>query len=118
MATPSRLTGYQENEERMIRIFTLVSIVVSLALFAPYAFGANPGAAGPRSPVTAPPLDRAALADEVREEFVRVWRAYARYAWGHDELKPLSRAARDWYGESLLVTPVDALDTMILMHLP
>jgi mannosidase alpha-like ER degradation enhancer 2 len=29
----------------------------------------------------------------------------------------LSKAPRDWYGESLLITPVDALDTMLLMGL-
>src|SRR5581483_3028758 len=37
------------------------------------------------------------------------------YAWGHDDLRPLSKSPHDWYGQSLLMTPVDALDTMILM---
>ena len=36
---------------------------------------------------------------------------YRRYAWGHDALKPLSKAPHDWYAQSLLMTPVDALDT-------
>ena len=36
----------------------------------------------------------------------------SKYAWGHDELRPLTKTARDWYGPSLLMTPVDALDTM------
>lgn len=62
-------------------------------------------------------LDRAALAAEVRSEFQRAWKAYKEYAWEHDELRPLSKAPRDWYGESLLITPVDALDTMLLMGL-
>ena len=62
--------------------------------------------------------DRASLAARVREELVFSWRAYERYAWGHDELKPLTRAPRDWYGsESLLLTPVDSLDTLLLMGL-
>ncbi|HEU5312339.1 MAG TPA: glycoside hydrolase family 47 protein, partial [Candidatus Udaeobacter sp.] len=39
------------------------------------------------------------------------------YAWGHDALRPLSKTAHDWYGQSLLMTPVDALDTLTLMHL-
>ncbi|MGZ5020883.1 MAG: glycoside hydrolase family 47 protein, partial [Chthoniobacterales bacterium] len=30
---------------------------------------------------------------------------------------PLSKTPHDWYGESLLMTPVDALDTLILMKL-
>ncbi len=42
---------------------------------------------------------------------------YERYAWGHDALRPLSKTAHDWYGQSLLMTPVDALDTLVLMHL-
>jgi len=53
----------------------------------------------------------------VRREFVHAWSGYKRYAWGHDELLPLSKSYHDWYGHSLLMTPVDALDTMILMGL-
>ena len=61
--------------------------------------------------------ERARLAADVRDEFERCWRAYEKDARGHDELKPVSRAARNWYAEPLLITPVDALDTMLLMHL-
>src|ERR1051325_9594140 len=57
----------------------------------------------------------AALAERVRAELLFSWRAYEQYAWGHDELRPISKTARDWYGESLLITPVDALDSLILM---
>ena len=42
---------------------------------------------------------------------------YKQYAWGHDELQPLIKGYHDWYDTSLLMTPVDALDTMILMGL-
>src|SRR5437763_5267373 len=57
------------------------------------------------------------LAARVQTEFLHAWNSYERYAWGHDALRPLSKAAHDWYGESLLMTPVDALDTLLLMHL-
>jgi len=57
------------------------------------------------------------LAARVRTEFVHAWKNYERYAWGYDALRPLSKTAHDWYGHSLLMTPVDALDTLILMHL-
>lgn len=70
----------------------------------------------PQAAVPAP-VDRAALAARVKAEFLHSWKAYERYAWGHDELKPLSKTARDWYGESLLMTPVDSLDTLILLGL-
>jgi len=56
-------------------------------------------------------------AEEVRAQFLHAWRGYREYAWGHDGLKPLSNQHADWYGEPLLMTPVDALDTMILMGL-
>jgi len=56
-------------------------------------------------------------AARVRQEFLHAWNGYVRYAWGHDELMPLSKQPRDWYGQSLLMTPVDALDTLILMGL-
>lgn len=62
--------------------------------------------------LSAPPL-----ADRVRDEFLLSWHAYEKYAWGHDELRPLSKTPRDWYGEPLLMTPVDALDTMLIMGL-
>ena len=57
------------------------------------------------------------MALQVRSEFLYAWNAYKQYAWGHDELKPLSKTSRDWHSASLLMTPVDALDTMIMMGL-
>ncbi len=57
------------------------------------------------------------LAAQVREEFIHAWKGYKKYAWGHDDLRPLSKTYHDWYGQSLLMTPVDALDTMIMMGL-
>ncbi|HXH37131.1 MAG TPA: glycoside hydrolase family 47 protein [Thermoanaerobaculia bacterium] len=62
-----------------------------------------------------PPIDRAAMQAKVRAEFLHSWKAYEKYAWGHDELRPLSKEPRDWYGQSLLMTPVDSLDTLLLM---
>src|SRR5882724_2807100 len=57
------------------------------------------------------------LATRVRTELLHAWNNYERYAWGHDALRPLSKTPHDWYGQSLLMTPVDALDTLILMKL-
>ena len=54
-------------------------------------------------------------AARVRAEFLHAWNGYKKYAWGHDDLKPLSKSYHDWYAQPLLMTPVDALDTMILM---
>ncbi|HSM87413.1 MAG TPA: glycoside hydrolase family 47 protein [Candidatus Limnocylindrales bacterium] len=63
------------------------------------------------------PNDPGPMARQVRSEFLYSWNAYKKYAWGHDELKPLTGSYHDWYGKSLLITPVDALDTMLLMGL-
>ena len=57
------------------------------------------------------------FAAEVKAEFLHAWNGYKKYAWGHDDLKPLSKTYHDWYAEPLLMTPVDALDTMILMDM-
>ena len=55
------------------------------------------------------------LAAEVKAEFLHAWAGYKKYAWGHDDLKPLSKTHHDWYAQPLLMTPVDSLDTMIIM---
>jgi mannosidase alpha-like ER degradation enhancer 2 len=57
------------------------------------------------------------MAQQVRDQFLHAWNGYRKYAWGHDELRPLSNKPFDWYGASLDMTPVDALDTMIVMGL-
>ena len=78
------------------------------------------GVLAPVSPAHAQAYDAARsaqMAQRVREEFLHAWSAYREYAWGHDALKPLSLQPRDWYGQSLLMTPVDALDTLVLMGL-
>ncbi len=62
-------------------------------------------------------INKAKLAEEVKKQFLHAWEGYKKYAWGHDELKPISKSYKDWYGVSLLMTPVDAFDTMTLMGL-
>ena len=57
------------------------------------------------------------VAKQVKAEFLHAWNAFTQYAWGHDALKPLSETPHDWYGSSLVMTPVDAFDTMLLMGL-
>jgi len=80
-------------------------LLVFLLNFAP-AF-AQPRSSEPSRPTAA----------DVRAEFLHAWNGYKQFAWGHDDLKPLSKTYHDWYAEPLLMTPVDALDTMILMGL-
>ncbi|MEK6279607.1 MAG: glycoside hydrolase family 47 protein [Acidobacteriota bacterium] len=62
-------------------------------------------------------LDKSNVAAQVKDEFLHAWNGYRKYAWNHDDLKPLSKTHHDWYAQPLLMTPVDSLDTMILMGL-
>tara|TARA_R110002124_G_scaffold280490_2_gene453782 strand:- start:20810 stop:22141 length:1332 start_codon:yes stop_codon:yes gene_type:complete len=57
------------------------------------------------------------LAEQVKQEFLHAWNGYKQYAWGDDALRPLSKSSHNWYDVSLLMTPVDAFDTMLLMGL-
>jgi mannosidase alpha-like ER degradation enhancer 2 len=68
-------------------------------------------------PPSASKIDRATMANAVRDEFRHAWNGYVRYAWGHDQLRPLSNGHHDWYGVTLTMTPLDAYDTMLLMGL-
>src|SRR5712664_4052974 len=81
----------------------LTTLLLILILTAPSALAQQP--------------NKRELADEVRAEFRHAWNGYKKYAWGHDDLKPLSKTYHDWYTQPLLMTPVDALDTMIIMGL-
>ena len=51
----------------------------------------------------------------VVEAFQHAWKAYKKYAWGKDELKPISKDSNEWF--DLGLTLVDSLDTMWLMGL-
>lgn len=51
----------------------------------------------------------------VVEAFRHAWKGYKSYAWGHDNLKPVSRTFSDWFGIGLTI--VDSLDTMLIMGL-
>ncbi|CAN5387518.1 hypothetical protein BH20ACI1_BH20ACI1_29790 [soil metagenome] len=60
-------------------------------------------------------VNKKQLANQVKSEFLHAWNGYKKYAWGHDDLKPLSKTYKDWYGETLLMTPVDSLDSLYLL---
>jgi mannosidase alpha-like ER degradation enhancer 2 len=81
------------------------------------ALAAGCGTAMAQATPAPPALDRTALAAQVRAELKDCWNAYEKYAWGHDELQPVSRSAHDWHAATLLMTPVDALDTLLIAGL-
>src|SRR5258707_5821630 len=103
-AQDADVAHHGHRDDVMKRIPKLITLVLVF-------FASAPGV-WPQQPVNKPQL-----ASEVRAEFRHAWNGYKKYAWDHDDLKPLSKTYHDWYAEPLLMTPVDALDTMILMGL-
>ncbi|GAA6082506.1 mannosidase, alpha, class 1B, member 1b [Tachysurus ichikawai] len=53
--------------------------------------------------------------EAVRDAFRHAWKGYTDFAWGHDELKPISKSYSEWFGLGL--TLIDALDTMWILGL-
>ena len=86
-------------------------VVLSLACVLGIVTVINAGAQAKR------PSD-AALAEQAKKELLHAWNGYKQYAWGHDDLLPVSKTYRDWYGkEPLLMTAVDTLSTLAVMGL-
>ncbi|XP_015973097.1 mannosyl-oligosaccharide 1,2-alpha-mannosidase MNS2-like isoform X1 [Arachis duranensis] len=53
---------------------------------------------------------------KVKDAMLHAWSSYEKYAWGTDELKPISRIGVDSFG-GLGATLVDSLDTLYIMGL-
>lgn len=49
------------------------------------------------------------------DAFRHAWLGYRKFAWGHDELKPVSKSFNEWFGLGL--TLIDSLDTMWILGL-
>ncbi len=99
-------------------------LALSACTPSPPASTAAPGdaapAAGPAAAADVPAVDdaeAARMAEQVREATRHAWQGYMQYARGHDDLKPISGQPRDWYPAPLLMSPVDALDTLLLLGL-
>jgi mannosidase alpha-like ER degradation enhancer 2 len=88
----------RDAEKRIITVSLLSILIISLA-----ALG------------NAQTVDRPKLAESVKTEFLHAWTGYKKYCWGHDDLKPLSKTCRDWYGTPVLMTAVDSLDSLYLL---
>lgn len=99
----------QLTADRLIRIYGftmkhLLALVILLGLVQPI-----------RSDEIPKPVNADSLAREVQAEFLHCWNGYKKYAWGHDDLKPLSKSFHDWHATPLYMTAVDALDALLLM---
>lgn len=70
-----------------------------------------------QSPARAAGSDQTNMANRVRQELLHAWSGYKQYAWGHDDLKPLSKGYHDWHEVPLYMTAVDSLDVLYMMKL-
>ncbi|XP_028828869.1 endoplasmic reticulum mannosyl-oligosaccharide 1,2-alpha-mannosidase isoform X2 [Denticeps clupeoides] len=100
--------GVQEEGERGEKEFISWRGTV---IEADQATEAPPSARGKDEPAVSS-LDQV---EAVREAFRHAWSGYKQFAWGHDELKPLSKSYGDWFGLGLTI--IDALDTMWILGL-
>ncbi|GHC71146.1 glycoside hydrolase family 47 protein [Streptomyces cinnamoneus] len=78
-------------------------------------------ARAPRPPAATPATHRPdpAKAREIRTEFVHAWEGYKRFAWGHDEVLPVSGGHGEFFarGHPVGLSIVEALDTHYVMEL-
>jgi hypothetical protein len=57
------------------------------------------------------------MCGKVKEAARHAWKGYKDFAWGADDLKPLTKQPKNWYKTSMLMTPVDAFDTFTMLGL-
>ena len=55
----------------------------------------------------------------MRDEFLHAWNGYKQFAWGFDEVKPVSGMPSDFFikGHSFGLSIIEALDTLYVMEL-
>ncbi len=57
------------------------------------------------------------MCNKVKAAAQHAWKGYKDYAWGSDDLRPLTKTSRNWYTHSMLMTAVDAFDTFTMLGL-
>ena len=80
-----------------------------------WLWGHRAGLSGCPRPAFLLPASQNARQKAVVDAFLHAWAGYRKFAWGHDELKPLTRSFSEWFGLGL--TLIDALDTMWILGL-
>ncbi|HTX57735.1 MAG TPA: glycoside hydrolase family 47 protein [Candidatus Acidoferrales bacterium] len=63
--------------------------------------------------------DAKTIGAQVRNEFIHAWSGYKQFAWGFDEVKPVSGTSSDFFvpGHSFGLSIIEALDTLYVMEL-
>lgn len=103
-----------------MRDYAVCALLVCLALsflFIPWVSHQRPQPLPPSPPASLFASDRG---NAVKTEFLHAWSNYKQFAWGHDDLRPLSKVPSiqsytDWM--HLKVTAIDSLSTLWVMNL-
>ncbi len=61
--------------------------------------------------------NKAAMRQQVKDAASHAWSGYKKYAWTFDDLEPLKKKGKNWYKHAMLMTPVDAYDSFVLLGL-
>jgi hypothetical protein len=61
----------------------------------------------------------AQVAHEIRDEFLHAWNGYKKFAFGHDQVLPVSGMSQEFFvdGHSIGLSIIEALDTLYVMGL-
>lgn len=86
-----------------MRFFRLIVLMIGALTLSSY------------SSISGQTVDKKQMAARVKAEFLHSWDGYKQYCWGHDDLRPISKTCRDWYGTPIYMTPVDSLDSLYLL---
>lgn len=85
-----------------------------------FLYGLSAAAAAPLAGRCAVVMPHAKeIAAQVRTEFLHAWNGYKRFAWGYDEVRPVSGKPHDFFvpGHSFGLSIIEALDTLYVMEL-
>ncbi|XP_032396263.1 endoplasmic reticulum mannosyl-oligosaccharide 1,2-alpha-mannosidase isoform X2 [Etheostoma spectabile] len=108
--------GEEVDKEKKIVSWRGALIEADQATEPPPSTNEKEAAAPPANPADPVPSEGAVdRLEAVRDAFRHAWKGYKEYAWGHDELKPISRSFGEWFGLGL--TLIDSLDTMWILGL-
>lgn len=97
----------------------LLSLLVAGGLTATGGLGDLARAATvPSTPAVKAPKPSQAAA-QVRAEFLHAWNGYKQFAWGHDQVNPVSGTASEFFvaGHPIGLSIIEALDTLYVMEL-
>src|SRR5437879_1786793 len=78
--------------------------------------GFNNLAVAATGPLVRPPAN---AATQIRNEFLHAWNGYKQFAWGHDEVHPVSGTFSEFFvpGHPIGLSIIEALDTLYVMEL-